>query len=57
LFSPSRAVRPQRSGEATVYVADAQARSPTHWVVDAREAKDVDPELSRLASLAANLFP
>jgi len=56
LFSPARAVKPQRIGETTMYVADMQVQKPTHWVVEENETKDVDPELAGLAQLAANLF-
>jgi hypothetical protein len=56
LFQPSRPVRPQRTGETTVYVADMQVQQPRHWVVEENETKEVDPELSGLAQLASNLF-
>lgn len=57
LFWPSRAVRPERKGEAEMFVAETKAELQTHWVVSADETKEVDPELSGLAQLAANLFP
>ncbi len=55
LFQPSRQVRPQRSGDTELYVADAQFQ-PTHWVVKEDETQQVDPELTGLAQLASNLF-
>lgn len=55
LFWPSRAVRPQQTGETMMYVADAHAPQ-THWVVQENETTNVDPELKDLAQLAANLF-
>ena len=56
LFQPSRPVRPQRTGENTMYVADIQVQRPTLWVVEESETKEVDPELSGLAQLASDLF-
>jgi hypothetical protein len=56
LFLPSRAVRPQRTGETMMFVDETEAKPPTHWVVSANETKEVDPELAGLARIAADLF-
>jgi hypothetical protein len=56
LFQPSRPVRPQRTGDTTMYVTDMQVQRPTHWVVEESETTEVDPELIGLEQLASNLF-
>lgn len=56
LFFPSRAVRPERTGQTMMFVDETEARPQTHWVVSANETKEVDPELVGLARLATDLF-